>query len=103
MEDLLYSISSQVDLFLQHETTEKVSLMCRTCEHPKQIFLGAKHEAYVCEKDYEFFAGVLKGEISYDRHKHCSVIISYLEDEISYEMATEECPDYWFIQSREDE
>lgn len=100
MENLLYSISSQVDLFLEHETSEKVSLMCRTCECPKQIFLGVRHEAYVCEADYEFFAGVLKGQHPYNRHKHCSVIISYIEDEISGEMTTEECPEYWFIQGR---
>ena len=100
MEELLYSISSQVDLFLEEPAMGKVSLMCRTCERPKQIFLGVRHELYVCEEDYEFFAGVLKGQHKYNRHKHCTVMASYLEDEISGEMTTEECPDFWFIQGR---
>ena len=95
MEDLLYSISDQHHIFMQEEATTQVSIMCCICETPKSMFLGVKHEAYVCEKDYEFFAGVVKGQHPYNRHKHCQVLISYVEDEIDYDMETQIAPDFW--------
>ena len=100
MEDLLYSISDQAQIFMQQEATSQVSIMCCTCETPKSLFLGVKHEVYVCEEDYEFFVGVLKGQHPYKRYKHCQVLVSYVEDEIEYQMETQIAPDFWHTDGR---